>query len=69
MNTDVNVFINNYQVNLGGWILQLDKNPLVKNTPPIPLNVSWGGGGRILHNIPPPLQGIIVNCSRVTENP
>ena len=45
MNTDVNVFINNYQVNLGRWILQLDKNPLVKNTPPIPLNVSWGGGG------------------------
>ena len=32
----------------GGQILQLGKNPLVKNTPPIPLNISWG---RILHNI------------------
>ena len=42
INTDANVFINNYQVNLGGWILQLGKNPLVKNTPPIPLNVAWG---------------------------
>ena len=37
-----NVFINNYQVNLGGRILQLGKNPLVKNMPPMPLNVSWG---------------------------
>ena len=37
-----NVFINSYQVNLGGWILQLGKNPLVKNMPPMPLNVSWG---------------------------
>ena len=42
INTDANVFINNYQVNLGRRILQLGKNPLVKNTPPIPLNVSWG---------------------------
>ena len=29
-------------INLGGQILQLGKNPLVKNTLPIPLNVSWG---------------------------
>ena len=28
-------------VNLGGQVLQLGKNPLVKNTPPILLNVSW----------------------------
>ena len=35
------VFIS-VNVNLGGWTLQLGKNPLVKNTPPIPLNVSWG---------------------------
>ena len=43
INTDANVLINNHQINLVRRILQLVKNPLVKNTSPIPLNVSWGG--------------------------
>ena len=42
ISTDASVFINDYQINLGRQILQLGKDPLVKNTPPILLNVSWG---------------------------
>ena len=42
-----------FQVKLGGEGADslFGQKPLVKNTPPVPLNVSWGGGEAILHNI------------------
>ena len=51
-------------VNLEGQILQLGKNLLVKNTPPIPLNI----GGRILHNIPTKFVNILTRRIKFRTN-